>query len=116
MNGQQAITWPDPDRDPAVRVNDPDTCVQPSEPRMSKGRWQALTALWWRGPSTDFELADVTGTAQTSIGKRRGELVKAGLVEATSERRPSPSGSPAVVWRLTGAGRDFYRDNGGERP
>lgn len=48
---------------------------------------------------TDFELAELTGIAQTSIGVRRGELVKAGLVERTALRRPSPSGSAAIVWR-----------------
>lgn len=48
---------------------------------------------------TDFQLADLLGSQQTSAGKRRGELVAAGLVEATEETRPSPSGSQARVWR-----------------
>lgn len=48
---------------------------------------------------TDFELAERTGVAQTSIGVRRKELVQMGLVVATLERRPSPSGAKAIVWK-----------------
>ena len=55
-------------------------------------------ALANRGPLTDFEIADFTGWQQTSIGKRRGECAKAGLVIDTGKRRASPSGSSAIVW------------------
>jgi hypothetical protein len=51
------------------------------------------------GGLTDFELADKTGVQQTSIGKRRKDLERQGLVVATEKRRPSPSGSLAIVWR-----------------
>jgi hypothetical protein len=30
------------------------------------------------------------------------------LAEKTSETRPSPTGSPATVWRITAAGVAFY--------
>ena len=50
---------------------------------------------------TDFQTAALLGSQQTSAGKRRGELVAAGLVERTEERRPSPSGSLAIVWRAS---------------
>lgn len=50
---------------------------------------------------TDFELAELTGLQQNSVGKRRGELRDAGLVEDTGKRRPSTTGSPAIVWRAT---------------
>lgn len=53
----------------------------------------------------DFELAAFAGRAQTSLGVRRGELRDAGLIEYAGFTRPSPSGSPARVWRLTEAGR-----------
>jgi uncharacterized protein YdaL len=53
---------------------------------------------------TDFELAARSGLQQTSIGKRRGECMKAGLVEAAPATRPAPSGSLAQVWRITDAG------------
>jgi hypothetical protein len=61
----------------------------------------ALQALLRAGVCglTDFELSDRTGIQQTSIGKRRGELVTLGLVVPTTLTRPSPSGAPAIVWR-----------------
>jgi hypothetical protein len=55
----------------------------------------------------DFELESVTGVAQTSIGVRRGELMAAergALVEYAGVKRPSPSGSPSRVHRLSDAG------------
>ena len=45
-------------------------------------------------------IPDVTGVAQTSIGVRRHELVAAGLVIDSGLRRPAPSGSLAIVWRV----------------
>lgn len=48
---------------------------------------------------TDFELAAILGLQQTSAGKRRGELRDAGQVCDSGARRPSPSGSSAIVWR-----------------
>ena len=105
MTGQQTITWPNRQQHPAVRVNDPDTCVEPSEPRMSNGRMIALAAHASAAHGlTDFQLADRTGVAQTSIGKRRKELEVAGLVVATTERRPSPTGAAATVYRITDRG------------
>lgn len=54
---------------------------------------------------TDFELADLTGVTQPSIGKRRLDLMRIGFIEATNGTRPSPSGSPARVWRITEKGK-----------
>jgi hypothetical protein len=54
---------------------------------------------------TDFELAALVGRQQTSAGKRRGELRDMSLIEATELRRPAPSGSPAIVWRITERGK-----------
>lgn len=58
---------------------------------------------------TDFELAQLSGKAQTSIGCRRGELAKLGfvtakLVDGAIATRPAPSGAAATVWTLTPAG------------
>lgn len=47
---------------------------------------------------TDFDLADLTGLQQNSIGKRRTELVQLGLVTNSGRRRPSWTGSQAIVW------------------
>lgn len=78
-------------------------------PTVRPKRWatgdqaRALIALHAR-PATDFELAAITGRKQTSIGKRRGELVAQGLCVDSGQRRPSDTGSPAVVWALTDLG------------
>ncbi len=82
-----------------TRHSDGDTprlAAQKVLPRLSTDRARVKECLETFGPMTDFQLAERLGGQQTSLGKRRLELkcVDTGL------RRPSPSGSPAVVWRL----------------
>ena len=83
-----------------ARTADPDTSHQAALsvlPRLSGDRQRVRDYLADHPEGlTDFELARGLGGQQTSLGKRRLELkcVDTGL------RRPSPSGSPAVVWRL----------------
>jgi len=74
----------------------PRLAAQKILPRLSTDRQRVKEWLETNGPSTDFEIAKGLGKQQTSVGKRRLELkcVDTGL------RRPAPSGSPAVVWRL----------------
>jgi hypothetical protein len=100
---------PDPLWTPVARNIDPQTCRTAAEHAARKAgtnRALALRCLAAAGAHglTDFELAERTGTQQTSIGKRRGELVREGYVEATTDTRPAPSGSPAMVWRVTARG------------
>lgn len=95
-----------PDREyrpPTARRTDPDTsraAAALAEPRAGTNRAKALAALRSAGQGglTDFELADATGVAQTSIGVRRKELRDAGYVTDSGRRRPAPSGTPAIVW------------------
>ena len=103
----------------SARATDPETSKLAAErvaPRASAGRMKVLEHLCVRA-MTDFELAAATGVAQTSIGKRRGEARDAGWVEVALDgngdevRRPSTSGSPAMVWVITESGRDFYNNN-----
>lgn len=94
---------------PTARATDPRTSHEAAasvRPRAGSSRARALVALAAAGTSglTDFELADRTGVPQTSIGVRRKELTRAGLVEPTELRRPSPSGTPALVWVITPLG------------
>jgi hypothetical protein len=89
---------------PNVRATDPETsraAAEDNAPRAPRHRDLALKVLRAH-PSglTDFELAVMTGISQTSIGKRRGELRDIGVVEDSGVRRPSPSGSSAIVWRV----------------
>jgi len=78
--------------------------------KLAAGKWAALDALARYGAMTDHELAAATGYVQTSIGVRRGSLVRQGWAVATDERRPSPSGSPCTVWRLTTDGLKVWND------
>jgi hypothetical protein len=92
------------------RATDPDTSASAAALNAThrvRDRDRCLQALYRAGMhgATDFELETATGIKQTSCGKRRLELLREGLVERTDERRPSPTGSPAVVWRLTIDGR-----------
>lgn len=102
---------------PGTRATDPVTSHEAEarvRPHASTGRRAVLSALALYGPLTDFELAERTGWQQTSIGKRRGECVALGYVEAftapdgTKCKRPSPSGSPAIVWAITAKGREAH--------
>lgn len=47
---------------------------------------------------------EANGILRTSAGKRRLELEEMGLVESTAERRPTDTGSPAIVFKVTPAG------------
>lgn len=71
---------------------------------------------------TDFDLAARATQRfgrlfkQTSLGKRRGELVSLGLVERARDDDGAPvhgrsdTGSPAIVWRITSEGVDYFRN------
>lgn len=88
-----------------ARKSDPDTSHLAAERVSSKApadRQRVLACLQDAGAYglTDHELAAELGGLQTSLGVRRGELVKLGLVENSGARRKSPSGSPAIVWRI----------------
>ena len=94
-----------------ARITDPDTSHEAAQLPRRNGQEVALLAHYHRirRGLTDFELAEFTDTIQTSIGKRRHELMLAGYIEGTDLRRPSPSGSPAKVWRITPEGIDAAR-------
>lgn len=101
---------------PRHRTGDQSTSIQASRAvvfRASADRLLVLRTLSDHADGlTDFELAEMTGRQQTSLGKRRGECVAAGLVESVmvgdvTLRRPAPSGAAAIVWRITQAGLDY---------
>lgn len=102
-------------RDPVARMTDPDTSHEAAKDatfKASKHRKLALFALYDHGPMTDYELAAVTGLQQNSIGKRRGDCARAGLVRrlvigGEDQKRPAPSGSMSLVWTLTPRGETY---------
>lgn len=89
---------------PGARNSDPETSHRAAarDPQRKAKDRAKVWAAHLANPDglTDFELADIVGRQQTSAGKRRGELRDLGLIEATELRRPAPSGSPAIVWRI----------------
>jgi len=85
-----------------ARTDQPDTAHQAAKQASRRGPnqrtrvWEALKAL---GAATDYELAQATGILRSSAAKRRQELVDLGYVVETQERRPTDTGTLAVVWR-----------------
>lgn len=70
-----------------------------------------LDVLATHGPCTDFDLARLVGPLvgypikQTSVGVRRKELVRLGLVADSGTRGSSDTGATAIRWQITTAGR-----------
>lgn len=99
---------------PSWRTSDPATSRDAAVLNLpNRGAHQALALAALRAAGevglTDFELELETGVKQTSIGKRRLELLRAGLVEPrmvvdpdslrlVQDRRRAPSGASALVW------------------
>lgn len=75
------------------------------QPRLAHLRCRAIEALASLGSATVLEAIAAAGTTRESLQPRFSELRKLGLVEATGERRPNPSGKMAAVLRLTEEGR-----------
>src|SRR5258705_9531081 len=86
---------------PTSRPSDPETSHDAAHDaafHASKGRLLAL-----------YELEAFTGWQKNSIGKRRLDCQRAGLVElvvvdGVKQRRPGPSGSDCFVWQLSSKG------------
>jgi hypothetical protein len=114
---------------PVARRTDPATSHEAAAVAAhsaSHGRLLALRTIAQHTDLTDFELADLTGWLQPSIGKRRGELMNADLMGtpwplveiATDEhgqviKRPARPGatSKATAWRITPAGRAYLKEH-----
>lgn len=101
MTAQQIDLWS------MARPTDPETSWQAAADALENAdtnRAIALRALRAHPDGlTDFELEELTGVKQTSIGKRRGELCAQGLVEYAGIKRPAPSGSMSRVWKAVTA-------------
>src|SRR4051812_39894110 len=94
---------------PAYRNSDPETSRQAAArcPAIRRADLLEVLRIHAEHPAglSDFQLADIMKRKQTSVGKRRGELRDMGLIVQTAERRPSDTGSPAICWRITEAGK-----------
>lgn len=85
-----------------ARTTQPDTAHKAARESSRRGPsqrtrvWEALKHL---GNATDYELAQHLGILRSSAAKRRQELQDLGYVEATPHRRPTDTGTDAVVWQ-----------------
>jgi len=99
---------------PGHRLRDPDTSIAAAHEHArlrAQDRREALRIHSLHPDGlTDFELGDIMRRQQTSAGKRRGELRDMGLIEDSGGRRPAPSGSSAIVWRITPHGMALARE------
>jgi hypothetical protein len=107
MSEQTLFDWSPP---PNVRATDPDTSHRAAAraPSLRAHDRRAALLILADNPEglTDFEVGALMCRQQTSAGKRRGELRDLGLVRDSGARRASPSGSSAIVWVITEAGKE----------
>lgn len=96
------------------RATDPITSMEAAQRQTTdkvRSEHRVVLELLSLEPLTDFELAKRASHAlkravkQTSIGVRRGELVRLGLVVDSGRKGVSDTGSSCIVWQLTNAGR-----------
>lgn len=98
-----------------ARNSDPDTShaagASITVDRRRQVHQHILDVLAAHGPCTDFDLARLVAPLvgypikQTSVGVRRKELVRVGLVADSGQRGTSDTGATAIRWQITTAGR-----------
>lgn len=97
-----------------ARATDPSTswaaAAQQTPDKMRDSHRLVLRLLRKHGPANDFELArfaksEGITTSQTSIGKRRLELVRLGMVIDSGTTAPSDLGCDSIRWKLTNDGK-----------
>jgi hypothetical protein len=93
---------------PTHRRHDHHTSVAAGtvNPSYRRGDRKTTLLVYYRHQKglSDHDLEEITGRQYNSIGKRRTDLTKAGLVEWSGATKPSPCGYEVKVWRITPAG------------
>lgn len=97
--------WVERARVARARNGDPSTSHEAARRVTPKiGTWRAkVEAALKANPEglTDFELERMLGGRPQTVRTRRSELVDDGVVCDTGERRPTDSGSSAIVWAIS---------------
>ena len=94
------------------RTNDRDTAKAAGERvNLTEGQRKVFLALAGAGSRglLDHDHERLNGLIPTSAGKRRLELCQAGLVIDSGNRRATDTGTAAIVWCLSDAGREVAR-------
>jgi hypothetical protein len=78
---------------------------------LSEGQRKVLLALAGAGSRglIDHDHERLNGLIPTSAGKRRQELMNVGLVIDSGQRRATSTGTAAIVWVLSDAGRQVAK-------
>lgn len=86
---------------PLFRTTDPVTSkVAGTRAREFRGDHERLILqALSEGPGTKDEIAARCGLSEQMVIRRRAGLLRAGLIVLTGERRRTPSGNTAEVWR-----------------
>lgn len=98
--------WPAAADDlPLFRRSDPPTSKAAG--RAARGflgdHERRILAALEAGPGTKDEIAARCGLTEQQVARRRAGLLRGGLVVLTGERRRTPSGQTAEVWKRAGA-------------
>lgn len=94
------------------RSNDRDTARAAGQAvNLTEGQRKVLLALAGAGSRglIDHDHERLCGLIPTSAGKRRLELMQAGLVVDSGQRRATATGTAAIVWCLSDAGRQVAK-------
>lgn len=92
-----------------VRRKDPDTswaAATQQSPQKSRLLYEAIQILLSREPMTDEEMIVALRRSNfphtpSGVRTRRKELMNAGWVQDSGQRRATEAGSPSIVWRWT---------------
>lgn len=92
---------------PHARTTDPQTSHEAAESVKNLTETQEYILKALVRPRTDVDLLDAYRNlkfapiaSESGIRSRRAELVAAGLIVDSGERRKTPSGRNAIVWKL----------------
>ena len=94
------------------RSNDRDTArIAGERANLTDGQTKVLKALAGAGSRglLDHDHHRLNGLIPTSAGKRRLELMQMGLVIDSGHRRATSTGTAAIVWVLSEAGRQVAK-------
>jgi len=94
------------------RANDRDTArIAGERANLTDGQTKVLKALAGAGSRglLDHDHHRLNGLIPTSAGKRRLELMQMGLVIDSGHRRATSTGTAAIVWVLSEAGREVAK-------
>lgn len=99
--------------EPTARSTDPSTAHQAAKRAAPRAHTDELLVLKIHAEHpdglTDHEMAALAKRLYTSLGVRRKALVNKGLIVDSGMKRPTPTGSDAIVWRITDAGQALMR-------